>query len=194
MPGTNNWYTEDGYGYGASSEQRRLLCQLFRLVSAGCRAHYELSRFAAVQGIQKRRLLRRMPITWSTTIIQDTWATACRLPWDPNQFTIPPTRQNNIGLLLNKHGVSWKYYGEGWAGGTESGENGTFCNICNPFLYSTQIMTSRGSTQCSSRGHHRPLFRPDRRASCRRFRSSSPTGTLTAIRPHRSWSCSRRSA
>ena len=45
-------------------------------------------------------------------------------------------------MLLNKHGVSWKYYGEGWAGGTESGENGTFCNICSPFLYSTQIMTS----------------------------------------------------
>lgn len=57
-------------------------------------------------------------------------------------FTVPPTTQNNIGLLLTKHNVSWKYYGEGWDGGQEDGEAGTFCNICDPFLYSTQIMTN----------------------------------------------------
>jgi phospholipase C len=38
--------------------------------------------------------------------------------------------------------VSWKYYGEGWGGGQENGEAGTFCNICDPFLYSTQVMTN----------------------------------------------------
>jgi len=63
-------------------------------------------------------------------------------PLGPTQFTIPPTTQNNLGLLLTKHHVSWKYYGEGWDGGKEDGENGTFCNICDPFLYSTQIMTN----------------------------------------------------
>ena len=65
-------------------------------------------------------------------------------PLGPSQFTIPPSTQNNIGLLLTKHHVSWKYYGEGWDGGKEDGPNGsaTFCNICDPFLYSTQIMTN----------------------------------------------------
>jgi phospholipase C len=63
-------------------------------------------------------------------------------PLGATQFTIPPTTQNNIGLLLSKHHVSWKYYGEGWDGGKEDGEGGTFCNICDPFLYSTQIMTN----------------------------------------------------
>jgi phospholipase C len=63
-------------------------------------------------------------------------------PLGPTQFTIPPTQQNNIALLLTKHHVSWKYYGEGWSGGSEAGEGGTFCNICDPFLYSTQIMTN----------------------------------------------------
>ncbi len=63
-------------------------------------------------------------------------------PLGTTQFTIPPTTQNNIGLLLSKHHVSWKYYGEGWDGGKEDGEGGTFCNICDPFLYSTQIMTN----------------------------------------------------
>ncbi len=64
----------------------------------------------------------------------------------PNDFTIPPSQENNLGLVLGKHNVSWRYYGEGWANGTESGEqlngNGGYCNICNPFLYSTQIMTN----------------------------------------------------
>ncbi len=63
-------------------------------------------------------------------------------PLGADQFTIPPTMQDNLALLLEKHHVSWKYYGEGYAGGKEDGEGGTFCNICNPFLYSTQIMTN----------------------------------------------------
>ena len=53
---------------------------------------------------------------------------------------IPPSTQPHIGLLLNRHSVSWKYYGAGWAGGGEDGR--LFCDICNPFLYSTQTMTS----------------------------------------------------
>jgi phospholipase C len=59
-------------------------------------------------------------------------------------FTIPPSKENNIGLVMSNAGVSWRYYGEGWANGTETGPNGTseYCNICNPFLYSTQIMTN----------------------------------------------------
>ena len=71
-------------------------------------------------------------------------------PLGATLYTIPPTTQNNIGLLLTKFGVSWKYYGEGFDGGAEDGEGGTFCNICDPFLYSTQIMTNpalRGNNQ-----------------------------------------------
>ena len=53
---------------------------------------------------------------------------------------IPSSTQPHIGLLLNNHGVSWKFYGAGWAGGSEDGR--LFCDICNPFLYSTQTMTN----------------------------------------------------
>jgi phospholipase C len=63
-------------------------------------------------------------------------------PLGADQFTIPPTKQQNLALLLARHHVSWKYYGEGWDGGKEDGEAGTFCNICDPFLYSTQVMTN----------------------------------------------------
>lgn len=61
-----------------------------------------------------------------------------------DQYTVPPSSQPNLGLLLSSHHISWRYYGEGWAKGRESGEGGlnNFCNICNPFLYSKQIMTN----------------------------------------------------
>jgi phospholipase C len=63
-------------------------------------------------------------------------------PLGADLYTVPPTKQQNLALLLTRHHVSWKYYGEGWASGTEAGEAGTFCNICDPFLYSTQVMTN----------------------------------------------------
>ena len=36
--------------------------------------------------------------------------------------------------------ISWKYYGEGWNTFVANG-TGVYCNICNPFLYETAIMT-----------------------------------------------------
>ncbi len=63
-------------------------------------------------------------------------------PLGAKVYTIPPSSQYNLALLLHDHHISWKYYGEGWAGGTETGEASTFCNICDPFLYSKQVMTT----------------------------------------------------
>jgi phospholipase C len=67
-------------------------------------------------------------------------------PLGPTDFTIPPSTENNLGLLLFSHDISWRYYGEGWADGAETGQQfnggGGYCNICNPFLFSTQVMTN----------------------------------------------------
>ena len=63
-----------------------------------------------------------------------------REPIGPDTNRIPPSTQPHIGLLLNKHDVSWKFYGTGWASGNVDGR--LFCDICNPFLYSAQTMTS----------------------------------------------------
>src|SRR6202041_3040233 len=47
--------------------------------------------------------------------------------------------------LLEKNG-SWKYYGDGWnvflSDPTFSNPLNTYCNICNPFSYATDIMTN----------------------------------------------------
>ena len=64
-------------------------------------------------------------------------------PLGKDRFTVPPSRQPNLALLLDKNHVSWRYYGEGWDKRVEDGEaeGDGYCNICNPFQYSTQVMT-----------------------------------------------------
>jgi phospholipase C len=59
-------------------------------------------------------------------------------------FTIPPSPVKTIGDTLNAANISWKYYGAGWDAyvADPSSELGSiYCNICNPFLYETSIMT-----------------------------------------------------
>ncbi len=59
-------------------------------------------------------------------------------------FTIPPSSTPTIGDDLNAHNVSWRYYGAGWDNFVKdpSSDLGSiYCNICNPFLYSTSIMS-----------------------------------------------------
>jgi phospholipase C len=134
QPGTNNFYTQDGYSGGSYVEcadpsqpgvaaVRGYLAQLpYRVFKNGDCAR---NAYYIVNNYNPGYLGSGQPA-----------------PLGPTDFTIPPSTQPNLGLLLSSHGISWHYYGEGWNGGSESGENSTYCNICNPFLYSKQIMTS----------------------------------------------------
>jgi phospholipase C len=140
VSGTNNWYTQDGYGDAKS----------------GGGGSYVNCADETQPGVKPiKTYLRSLP--YKVFKDGDCAANSYYLvnnynpgylgdgtpaPLGPTQFTIPPTQQNNIGLLLTKHHVTWKYYGEGFDGGKEDGEAGTFCNICDPFLYSTQVMTN----------------------------------------------------
>ena len=66
-------------------------------------------------------------------------------------FTIPPSTVPSIGDTLNKHAISWKYYGDQWNNYVNDpyqlnyGANGPnadeYCNICNPFQYDKSIMS-----------------------------------------------------
>jgi phospholipase C len=66
-------------------------------------------------------------------------------------FTIPPSTTPSIGDDLNAHNISWKYYGDQWNNflndkyqinfGTPGPNADEYCNICNPFQYDTSIMT-----------------------------------------------------
>jgi phospholipase C len=138
VAGTNNWYTQDGYGNAT-------------LAAGGSYVNCADDSQPGVKPLKS--YLRALPYkafkdgdcapnayylvnNYNPGYLGD----GTPAPLGPTQFTIPPTQQNNIALLLTKHHVTWKYYGEGFDGGKEDGEAGTFCNICDPFLYSTQIM------------------------------------------------------
>jgi len=163
--GTNNWYTEDGYGggsFGSSSygggsysncadptqpgvaEIVAYLQSLPNPIDPRCQAgHYYL-------------LNNYNPGYFGNGNNAYT---------DPNPantvFTIPPSSTPSIGDTMNASNISWKYYGDQWnayvpdpyqinygAVGSPNGlgvtiANGQadeYCNICNPFQYDTSIM------------------------------------------------------
>ena len=67
-------------------------------------------------------------------------------------FTIPPSSTPSIGDDLNGARVSWKYYGDQWNNyvndpyqlnyGTNGANADEYCNICNPFQFDTSIMSN----------------------------------------------------
>ncbi|MEH2294492.1 MAG: alkaline phosphatase family protein [Nostoc sp.] len=59
-------------------------------------------------------------------------------------FVIPPSSVRTIGDALLEKNISWRYYGEGWNQYVKNPTSNTnvYCNICNPFQYVTSIMTN----------------------------------------------------
>jgi phospholipase C len=160
QPGTNNWYNEDGYGagsYGSPSSGGgtysacdgptapgvapvvNYLKSLSTPIKPNCEAgHYYL-------------LNNYNPGFYGDG--RNAYADI----GNPNEsvFTIPPSPLRNIGNALNEKKISWAYYGDQWNAYLANPDNNyvtldnTYCNICNPFQYSTSIMTS-----ASGRAHN----------------------------------------
>jgi phospholipase C len=155
LPGTNNWYTEDGYGggygspvYGGGSYTqcadpsqpgvapvRDYLEALPRPIDPKCEPghYYILNNY-------NPGYFGDGSNAYTDTNVNNT------------PFTVPPTSQRSIADVLMQRGVSWKYYGDQWNSylkdkyelnyekvGSDSDE---YCNICNPFQYQTQIMAN----------------------------------------------------
>ncbi|HEY3926869.1 MAG TPA: alkaline phosphatase family protein [Candidatus Koribacter sp.] len=152
--GTNNWYTEDGYGggsfgspsYGGGSYTEctnlnhpgvapivEYLDSLRRPVKTNCeKGHYYLlnNYNPGYFGNGKNAYI-------------DTNA-------NNTVFTIPPSSVRSIGDAMNDENVSWKYYGDQWNNyvpdpyqlnyGAIGPNSDEYCNICNPFQYDTSIM------------------------------------------------------
>jgi phospholipase C len=154
--GTNNWYTEDGYGggsfgspsYGGGSYSncsdetqpgvapiRSYLSSLSPAIDPRCQKdHYYL-------------LNNYNPGYFGNgnNAYTDTNA-------NNTVFTIPPSSVRSIGdELLDEH-ISWKYYGDQWNNyvpdpyqlnyGAIGKKTDEYCNICNPFQYDTSIMSN----------------------------------------------------
>src|SRR5215471_12235477 len=161
QPGTNNWWTQDGYGgfgnvfpgqtgvYGGGSYSdcsdpsqpgvgpiRSYLSSLNPPIDPNCDSgHYYL-------------LNNYNPGYFGdgSNAYEDT---------NPRNtpFTIPPTSQRSIGDVMLENNISWKSYNDQWDNylsdkyelnyGRVGPLSDSYCNICNGFQYQTQIMSNQ---------------------------------------------------
>jgi phospholipase C len=135
--GTNNWWVQDGYSGGtytncsdASQPGVGPILNYLQAINvpANCQpgAYYMLNNLNP--GYVGNGQLATAPG-----------------PFNQGPYTIPPVSQPSIADLLIANNVSWAYYGEGWdlyvADPDLYQDAAQYCNICNPFLYETSIMT-----------------------------------------------------
>ncbi len=154
--GTNNWYTEDGYGAGS-----------FGSPSSGGGTYSNCSDSDAPGVSAILGYLSSLPYevdpkcapghyyllnNYNPGFFGDGSNAFTDLNDNNDTFTIPPTKQRSIADVLLEKNVSWKYYGDQWNAylgdkyqlnfGTVGAKSDAYCNICNPFQYQTQIMTN----------------------------------------------------
>ena len=130
LAGTNNWYTQDGYSGGTYSN-----CSDPKQPGVGAIRHY----------------LGSLPYHPDPNCAANTYYLLNN--YNPgyngdgtvntsSAFTIPPSPVRTIADSLLAKNISWKYYGEGWKTFVSNPSTSVYCNICNPFLYETAIMSN----------------------------------------------------
>jgi phospholipase C len=152
--GTNNWYTEDGYGSGGFGSP----------VSGG--GSYTNCSDSDAPGVSAiLNYLSSLPYQVDPKCDPEHYyllnnynpgyfGDGSNAYTDHNvfntPFTIPPTNQRSIADVMLESRVSWKYYGDQWNSylgdkyqlnfGTVGAKSDQYCNICNPFQYQQQVM------------------------------------------------------
>jgi phospholipase C len=167
-PGTNDWYTQDGYGGGA-----------FGSPAFGGGSYSNCSDIQAPGVAAVVNYLQALPSPIKSNC--ETGHYYLLNNYNPGYFgdgsnaytdhnvnntpfTIPPSSTPSIGDDMNAHKISWKYYGDQWNNYTGVGKQGDpdfipedkyqlnygtpgpkadeYCNICNPFQFDTSIMAN----------------------------------------------------
>ena len=153
--GTNNWFTEDGYGGGS-----------FGSPSYGGGSYTNCSDMSQPGVAPVRSYLRALPRPINPRCEDGRYyllnnynpgyfGDGSNAYTDTNAnntvFTIPPSSVRSIGDEMIEKKVSWKYYGDQWNNyltdkyqqnyGVLGAKTDEYCNICNPFQYDTSIMT-----------------------------------------------------
>ena len=154
--GTNNWYTQDGYGGGG-----------FGTAVFGGGSYTNCSDPAQPGVAPVLDYLKSLPHPIAPNCDPGHYyllnnynpgyfGDGSNAYTDRNEmntpFTIPPTSQRSIGDVLLENKVSWKSYNDQWNQyvtdkyqlnfGTVGAMSDQYCNICNGFQYQTQIMTN----------------------------------------------------
>jgi phospholipase C len=152
--GTNNWYTQDGYGGGS-----------FGAASFGGGSYSDCSDLSQPGIAPIVSYLKSLPTPINSRCEKGHYyllnnynpgyfGNGNNAFTDTNPantvFTIPPSPVRSIGDVMIKADISWKYYGDQWNNYVNDpyqlnysaiGKNtDEYCTICNPFQYDTSIM------------------------------------------------------
>jgi len=160
-PGTNNNYTQDGYG---------------NATVAGNGGSYSACADASAPGVSAiDAYLSTLPYTPLSNCQPGRYYLLNN--YNPgynvdgtlqtSTYTVPPqkTQYATIGDALSAHGISWGYYGEGYVNGTVTP---AYCGICDPMQYSASIMTN-------------PALRANVQHGLTDFLDAARAGTLPAV-------------
>jgi phospholipase C len=158
--GTNNWYTEDGYGnsFNAGFPPPFTVSPVSGGGSYSACADTTQPGVAPIVNYLKSMRINPNCQAGHYYLLNNYnpgyFGNGNRADLDQNPsntpFTIPPSPVKNIGDGLNERGISWKYYGDQWNNyvndpyqlnwATAGAGADEYCNICNPFQYDTSIM------------------------------------------------------
>ena len=159
VAGTNNWWTDDGYGGFGSNGQAGQSGVYGGGSYSNCSDHSQNGVGPILDYLKSINinpncdpghyyLLNNYNPGYfgdGTNAYQDT---------NPSNtpFTIPPTSQRSIGDVLLENNIPWKAYNDQWDRylsdkyqldyGKVGPLSDQYCNICNGFQYQTQIMTN----------------------------------------------------
>jgi phospholipase C len=159
--GTNNWYTEDGYGNSFNSG----FPPPFSAAPASGGGSYSACADTTQPGVKPiTEYLKSLHINPNceaghyyllNNYNPGYFGNGNRADLDRNPsntpFTVPPVSTRSIGDNLSASNISWKYYGDQWNNyindpyqlnwGATGPTADEYCNICNPFQYDTSIMS-----------------------------------------------------
>jgi phospholipase C len=160
-PGTNNNYTQDGYGSSSTANTGGSYSECANLSQPGVGAIFSyLSTlpYQVMHNCQPGRyyLLNNYNPGYNAN---GTLNTA--------PYTVPPQKSDyvTIGDALAARHISWGYFGEGYNNGNPTPD---YCGICDPMQYSASIMTN-------------PALRADTQHDANQFIADAASGTLPAV-------------
>jgi phospholipase C len=151
MPGTNNWYTNDGYGGGSYTN-----CSDYTQPGVAPIVNYLTALEVPARCAPKAYYLLN-------NYVPAFIGSGATDPINNGPFTLPPViKQRHIGDQLSQANVSWAYFGERWNDFKTAPGEGTnfgsldpvaylYCNICNPFLYSASVMTHQAEREAHNK-------------------------------------------
>ena len=156
LSGTNNWYTDDGYGGGG-----------FGSAVFGGGSYTNCSDSDAPGVFSVLSYLSSLPYqvdpkcdpghyyllnNYNPGYFGDGSNAYTDNNVNNTAFTIPPVNQHSIADVMLETGLSWKYYGDQWNAylgdkyqlnyGTVGTASDQYCNICNPFQYQESVMAN----------------------------------------------------